>query len=285
VTAPTPTHRAMHNDTYDRRGLLRRFGLAAAAGSAVAVTGPLLSSETAGAATGDTVIAGGDNYAAWMTQLTSSDTDLPALVVRSGTGSGKGHVAALCGDGADADGVAGISGRGAGVFGYGRSGVGVAARSDASVAVSAFTTSSDPTLPAVDGYAVTGSGVRGESQHGIGVEGTTAVASGTGVRGTAQVAGAIGVVASAVAGGVALSVAGAAHFTRSGTVVIPAGRSSVVVPGVPLGATSMVLATIQQTSVGNSVSSAVPSPSASSITISLAKLALVNTRVAWFVVN
>lgn len=265
--------------------MLRRFGLTTAAGSAVAVAGPLLGSEAADAATGSPLIAGGDNYASWMTQLTSSDTDLPALAVRSGNGSGKGHRAAMSGDADGIDGVAGISAGGAGVFGYGLAGIGVAGRSDASVAVSGFTASSDPTVPAVSGYAAAGSGVRGESQHGIGVEGTTAVASGTGVRGAAQVAGATGVVASAVAGGVALSVAGVAHFTRSGTVIIPAGRTSVVVPGVLLGATSLVLATIQQASVGNSVSAAVPNPSTSSITISLAKLTLVNTKVAWFVVN
>ena len=67
--------------------------------------------------------------------------------------------------------------------------------------------------------------------------------------------------------------------------IIAAGKTSVVIAGVGLGAASMVLATIQQAAGGNAVSSAVPNPSMARITITLFKAAAVKTKVAWFVLN
>jgi hypothetical protein len=59
-----------------------------------------------------------------------------------------------------------------------------------------------------------------------------------------------GVLAERTAAGNALKVSGKASFSRSGTVTVPAGKSSVTKSGVALTAASLVLATLQQHAAG-----------------------------------
>lgn len=137
-----------------------------------------------------------------------------------------------------------------------------------------------------------GSAVHAENQEvgGIGVQSVTpdgtGVASfsfeGTGVQG--QSTNGTGVLARSF-NATALEVDGESEFSRSGRVTIPAGATSVVVPGVALSASSMVLATLQNNRVDTWLRSAVPSTSADTITISLNKQAPLDTKVAWLVIE
>jgi hypothetical protein len=86
-------------------------------------------------------------------------------------------------------------------------------------------------------------------------------------------------------GATALAVQGPAVFSRSGVLIITAGKSSATQTGVALTSASLVLATLQQDRTGVYVRSAVPKPAASSFTIHLNKAVSVSTRVAWFIVN
>lgn len=106
---------------------------------------------------------------------------------------------------------------------------------------------------------------------------------GTGVQGRAGGPGGVGVYAENVNGGVGLKVLGAAVFSRSGKVTVPAGSSGVIVNDVDLTADSLVLATLQQAIAGVYVESVVPDPANSRFTINLNKKASV--PVGWFVVN
>src|SRR5262245_15632671 len=70
----------------------------------------------------------------------------------------------------------------------------------------------------------------------------------------------------------ALKVEGKATFSRSGIATVPAGKRSIKKSGVPLSASSMVLATIQVDRVGIYVEAAVPNVAGSSFTIDLNKV-------------
>jgi hypothetical protein len=90
-------------------------------------------------------------------------------------------------------------------------------------------------------------------------------------------------------GGTALKVAGPAQFARSGTVSIAYPAKSATVTGVPLTASSLILATAQN-NVGVWIVSAAPNVAGSSFIITLNKAPGTATApktavVAWFVVN
>jgi len=89
--------------------------------------------------------------------------------------------------------------------------------------------------------------------------------------------------------GTALQVDGIASFSRSGraTVAGTAGvpLQSVVVTGVPLGASSVVLATPQGHVTGVAVEGVVPDVTANTFTIYLTKPVKVSLAIAWFVLG
>lgn len=294
MTDPTPSNGRVARQAgadpvpVDRRRLLQRLGLAAAAGGTASVLAPMITtSQSANAATNAPVLLGQSNTASTFTEITNSDRSASGLWVVGEARSQFSYTAAIVGDSDSLPGVVGTSTDDIGVLGMSASTDGVFGYcSGGGVGVRGVSYSPDA-VPAgsgtgVVGYGPTG-GVYGETHTGSGVEGVSE--TGTGLKGSATHAGGTGVAASAVAGGTALSVSGVAHFSRSGTTTIAAGHLSVVVSGVALGGTSLALATVQQTATGNAISSAVPNPSTSSITISLAKAAATNTRIAWFVVN
>lgn len=139
----------------------------------------------------------------------------------------------------------------------------------------------------------TGPGVQGESRSGNGVFGFSHGAGASGVYGENDAGGygvagrsnaGIGVLATSTSG-TALAVDGVANFSRSGTIVIPAGRSRIVVSGVSLSAASFAIATLQQNRAGIWVQSAVPSAAGDTLTIYLNKAVTSNTRVAWFILD
>ena len=133
-----------------------------------------------------------------------------------------------------------------------------------------------------NGFAA-GDGVLGFSGEGAGVHGLSN--SGTGIFGEATNTGAKAVVAShSNPAETALAVTGKAVFSRSGIATIPVGMSSVTVPGVPLTASSLVLATVQ-TNNGVYVTAAVPNVPGSSFTIYINRKAPSNTPVGWFIAN
>lgn len=130
-----------------------------------------------------------------------------------------------------------------------------------------------------------GPGVLGESAAGTGVFGLSHGAGAAGLTGDATASSGIGVRAMASGSGTALSVTGKARFSRSGTLIIPAGASKVTVSGVSLSDASFVLATLQAYRAGIAVAAVVPNAASGSFTIRLSKAVTSSTRVAWFVVN
>jgi hypothetical protein len=122
-----------------------------------------------------------------------------------------------------------------------------------------------------------------ESENGsFGVQGTTG--SGVGVAGSAE----SGVGVSAQSGsGIALEVEGVATFTRSGLESIPADKTSATVTGVVLSATSLVLATMQNSIAKLYVEAVVPDVGAGSFEILLSKKVPNGkaANVGWFIVN
>ncbi|HZQ66265.1 MAG TPA: hypothetical protein VFA66_13675 [Gaiellaceae bacterium] len=122
-----------------------------------------------------------------------------------------------------------------------------------------------------------GSGVYGENTNAYG---------GFGVAGRSAAQNGVGVLADNTAGGVALEVNGRASFSRSS--VVSFSGASFVITGIPLTGSSSVLATLQTYS-GKAptlaILSAVPNPSADSITIRMSQAAPAGTKVAYFVVN
>jgi hypothetical protein len=148
-----------------------------------------------------------------------------------------------------------------------------------------------------------GQGVLGQSTNGYGVaglitgetsgyaavvgqDGSTGTGSGVGVYGISP--NGIGVAAYS-ASGTALQVGGIASFSRCGLAEVKGtaskSKSSVVVTGVALRASSMVLATPQGHVAGVAVAGVVPDVSAGSFTISLTEAVKVSLEIAWFVVD
>jgi hypothetical protein len=257
------------------------------------ITRPL----TAQATQGMPIIAGQSNDETSPTSIHNT-TGGDAL-----TGVGHGGGTGLIGQGGSLNGVgvAGVGLNAIGVSGFGDIGVegaanigtpnrlGVRGRADG---VSGGT--------GVIGLASDGSGVVGKSQSGSGVYGVAgnysgASASGAVVGDSTTSAGVVGFTSAAsraaaefthVAGKTALKVTGLSVFSRSGKVAIKDTAKAATVTGVPLTASSLILATVQN-SVGVWVASAVPNLPGSSFTINLnaAPGTGHTAQVAWFVVN
>ena len=140
----------------------------------------------------------------------------------------------------------------------------------------------------VDQSANNGAGVYGESTNGNGVHGKTSGVNQSGVWGedNSVSPGGYGVYAHSE-NGEALRVDGVASFLRSGLVSIGAGKKSVTVTGVGLTASSLVLATLQNSLTKVYVESVVPDVSASSFVLNLSKAVPPghSANVGWFAVN
>jgi hypothetical protein len=93
------------------------------------------------------------------------------------------------------------------------------------------------------------------------------------------------VLAKNTGGGTALSVQGVLELSRSGVATVPSGKTSVVVPAVPLTSSSLVFATIQGHLAGVGVAGVVTNVSGSSLTIYLTKAPSTALSVAWFIVG
>jgi hypothetical protein len=155
--------------------------------------------------------------------------------------------------------------------------------------------SNDPSNSAVGLMGEGSTGVLGESGTGTGVRGTTTDNTDSGVVGINSAStnsggsGVVGIahnnigVSAISSNGTALAVSGVAFFSRSGRATVPIGSKKVVV-SVPLGNSSMVLATVQQKGRA-AVASAIPNPSADTFTISLTRKAIRAVVVAWFVLG
>ena len=296
-----------HSSKADRT---RRQLLVGGTGAAAAVLAAevLARPSPALAANGDNVILGQDNSETHYTSITNStdaDTALECIAVGSGIGvvgssdsgagvagiSGAAAVGSnthngVLGASAAGDGVAGfnIFGQGRGVYGqsgstgaaFGSSSNGVHGVTDDPSGVGVIGENAGGT--AVAGVSGTSDGVGGTSDSGTGVHGvsSTGIAvlaecpSGTGVRAT---------------GAPALSVQGPAVFSRSGTLAIPAGRTSAVQAGVSLTAASLVLVTPQNDVPGVALRSAAPNVAAGSFTVRLARPVNQDVTVGWFIVN
>jgi hypothetical protein len=87
------------------------------------------------------------------------------------------------------------------------------------------------------------------------------------------------------AGGYALEVHGLAVFSRSGKATVRQGQASKTISGHPIGAGSLVVATIQGNVPGTYVRGVTLNAGASSFTIRLNKAAPFTLRVGWFLVN
>jgi hypothetical protein len=130
--------------------------------------------------------------------------------------------------------------------------------------------------------STSGTGVFGHSPIGDGVQGSTL--SGFGVHGQALDPDGVGVRADGPQTG--LEVNGAAVFSRSGRLTIPAGHSEGRVKPLRLTASSIVLATIQGNVVGLDVRGVtIVTGNKGSFTIHLNKDAPSALVVGWFVVN
>jgi hypothetical protein len=130
--------------------------------------------------------------------------------------------------------------------------------------------------------STSGTGVFGHSDTGDGVQGTSN--SGSGVHGEAFDPAGVGVLADGPRTG--LKVNGAAVFSRSGMVTIPAGNSEARVKPLILTSASLVLATIQGNVVGVDVRGVtIVTGNKGSFTIHLNKNAPSALIVGWFVVN
>jgi hypothetical protein len=269
-----------------RRQLLT--GGAAAAGVAAAA---LARATPAAAANGDSIIIGQLNQASSQTWISdgSGDTTFLAIAMSGGT--------ALKGEADDSTGVPGI----------GVSGVTGGVVSNAAAVQGEITSVSPGPFSAGvrgknngtggNGIGVYGSqagggwGVYGTSESGNGVFGVAGSGVGvagsgkTGVHGFSASRTGAGVLAENTGEGPALTVRGAAAFSRSGVANVPSGRSAVS-HRLPLTSASFVLATIQ----GNvkdlyvrGVTISAGSPG--TFTIHLSKAVTARTKVAWLVVN
>jgi hypothetical protein len=247
------------------------------------------------AADGDPVLQGIDNGPATARTLvmTAGFAEFASLA-DSSTSNGKGSVG-VWGHGKNY----GVMGEG---FNGGHGVLGLGGSSGGAGVVGAAGTGGDGVQGSGDG---SGSGVtgRGGNGGGAGVAGNGGGSDGNGVLGIGAASGVIGggrgngvygstslavgagVLAEHTAGGDALKVSGKASFSRSGTVTVPAGKSSVTKPGVALTAASLVLATLQQHAAGVYVLAAVPNVAGSSFTVYLSKAVPASTKVAWFVIN
>jgi hypothetical protein len=294
----------------------RRQLLAGAAGALGAIAAEALVKATAVQATQGQDLFAGVYNSEDATTIIENTGSLPfgfdGLEVRGRGDSGTG-VKGVAGGGSGT-GVVGTGGYpfGTGVIGSAATaGIGVAGSGD--IGVEGVPTSGTPNRLGVRGRADTvsggtgviglaldGSGVVGKSISGSGVYGvagtyTGAAGSGAVVGDSTTSAGVVGFTSAAsraaaefthVAGKTALKVTGLSVFSRSGKVAIKNTAKAATVTGVPLTASSLILATVQN-SLGVWVASAVPNVPGSSFTINLnaAPGTGHTAQVAWFVVN
>jgi len=179
-------------------------------------------------------------------------------------------------------GVRAVSGNGVGVDGESRDGVGVSGVSHFGIGIEGGNIATDQ--PAIRGSAGNGStGVQGFSipEDGGVIPPTS---PNTGVHGRCDQPTGTGVLAESTAGA-ALRVEGAAVFSRSGVLTIPAGERSATQTDVPLTAASLVLAVLRRHQQFRHVEAAVTHPASSSFTVHLNLPASPGCQVAWFVVN
>jgi hypothetical protein len=225
------------------------------------------------AASGDPVVAGQTAHAGTRTQIvadsgdgldaTTSEPDaLYAGVSGYNAGSGDGVEGASAGG----NGVEGITqSSAAGVFGF-NSGRGNGVEGLGSGADGVFGQSNSPT----------GSGVRGENLTGGGYGVAGRVAGGRGVAVLAD---------DADGSGVALRTTGRLEFrNRSGIVTVAAGHVSKRVPVPGVTASSMVVATVQQTG-GFAVQAAVPAAGSLTIYLDKAPSGSTTVKVAYLVLG
>jgi hypothetical protein len=128
------------------------------------------------------------------------------------------------------------------------------------------------------GESDTGTAVSGLSSSGVGVAGISS--SGPGLSGYSSTG--TGVVAASASGN-ALAVHGKAHFSRSGSALVPKGAKMRTVTVVGATPASLVLVTLQSVRSGVSVLGAVPEHG--TFTVHLNKKAPRDTKFAWFVLN
>jgi hypothetical protein len=182
--------------------------------------------------------------------------------------NGCGVAGSTSGDTVDQAGVFGLDGTGAG---YG---------------VWGTTTGGSGVYGAVTGDTIGGKGVQGvdSSNEGFAVFGQST--SGYGLYGSTTSG--VGVFATS-GSGTALQVEGIASFSRSGLAEVKGtaskSKSSIVVTGVALSASSMILATPQGHVAGVAVAGVVPDVSAGSFTIYLTEAVKVSLEIAWFIVD
>jgi hypothetical protein len=188
------------------------------------------------------------------------------------------------------EGVATNSSGGNGVFGSSVAGTGVYGQ--ASGAGHSAVVGSDVSAAGgfgVHGISVAGSGVYGSTtangRYGV-LGADTSSSGGYGISGTSTKGTAV---SAASASGTALAVTGVAKFSRSGRVTIAgtaaAPKTSIVVSGVVLTATSLVLPAIQGYIAGIGVAGVVPNVPGSSFTIYLTAAVSTSVNIAWFVVG
>jgi hypothetical protein len=132
-----------------------------------------------------------------------------------------------------------------------------------------------------------GTGVFGSTDSGVGVQASSK--TGRALWASAGTGGTAATLVAPKAGSTALAVGGVASFSRSGIATVAgttaAPKSSVKVTGVPLGATSIVLATLQQVSGAVAIKAAVPNVAASSFTIYLTEPVSTSINIGWFILN
>jgi hypothetical protein len=204
-----------------------------------------------------------------------------------GTASGIGATGGVVGDSHDGIGVSGVSATSVAVRGTSASGDGVEGYGGGS-GIGVYGQGGSGGGNGVQGYAgsTAGAGVYGVNVFGgRGILGASDIAGGIGIRGEGA---AVGVQAAVTGSGVALDVQGPAKFSRSGTVVIPAGRkTATVTPAGGLTSSALVFAMMQNVVGGVIVTAAVPNPGAGTFQIILNKAptAPAAATVAWLVVN
>jgi hypothetical protein len=254
----------------------------------------------------DDVRLGGSNSTTATTSITNTFTNGDAFAAHADAGF------AISGTSNSGRGVAGESNIGDGVHGESTYGNGVSGSSQSSRGVFGISNSSS----GMYGYSDLNNGVFGESaaaaasgvygentakgygragrsnSPGLGVDGIYAAAclgentaGGIGVWARSQ--NGVGLYADAIdqTQAIALKTRGITQFSRSGTLTILAGHTSVTKSAIRIDPGALVLAVLQQDRTGIHVRSAVPNVSGDSFTIHLNKTVSGDTKVGWFIVN
>ena len=249
------------------------------------------------------LVAGGGSVQLGTTNMSSSTTTVQNNTAGHGF-VGAGLTSGVSGIGSPGPGVSGSSVHGllssqlpqrVGVHGIGDR-VGVQGRSPDRVGVlgiagGAGPASMPPNVGAYGWSTAEGGGVsmgllgRSTAQNGYGVFGTSD--TGTGVVGFTDDGTAVSATVSGGGSGRALVVSGRAKFSTSGITTVSAGNDKKIVdPGIPLSASSKVLATVMGNPGGSIVlKRVVVDAAADTFTIVLTGAAANSVPVAWFVLD